>query len=136
MGTRSIQPITQPQLRKIYAEARQAGIGNDYLHDLVYTVTGKQSLKDLTMAEAATLIDALVKHNGGGERPGIMTDKQHWRLRDYQSKLGWTDAQLLGFVRKYAHVDFLNWLTIKDASKIIEGLKNIYGKKGAEQNVQ
>ena len=68
MGTRSIRPITQPQLRKIFAEARQAGIGNEYLHDMVYSVTDKESLKDLTMSEAAILINALVKHNGGGER--------------------------------------------------------------------
>lgn len=34
MGTKSTKPITQPQLRKIYAKAREAGLDNDYLHEL------------------------------------------------------------------------------------------------------
>lgn len=80
MGTKSTKPITQPQLRKIYAEAREAGLDNDYLHELIYSIHGKESLKDLHMWEAAMLIDALVKMNGGGEQSGMMTEKQEWLL--------------------------------------------------------
>jgi hypothetical protein len=130
LGTKSMKPITQPQLRKIYAEAREAGFSNDDLHDILYRVNGKESLKDLLMSEAALLIDALVKFNSGDDdRPGMMTDKQKWLLTDYQCKLGWTDAQMRGFIRKYAHVDFMQWLTKEGASKIIEAVKNIYTKQ-------
>lgn len=132
MGTKSTKPITQPQLRKIYAEAREAGLDNDYLHELVYSIYGKESLKDLEMWEAAMLIDALVKINGGGKRPGMMTEKQKWLLADYQSKLGWTDAQMRDFVKKYGHVDFIQWLTKEGASKMIEAINNIYTKHQKE----
>lgn len=138
MGTKSTKPITQPQLRKIYAEAREAGLDNDYLHELIYSIHGKESLKDLEMWEAATLIDALVKMNGGGEQPGMMTEKQKWLLADYQSKLSWTDAQMRGFIKKYGHVDFIQWLTKEGASKMIEAVKNVYLKQQKEgtRNVQ
>lgn len=132
MGTKSTKPITQPQLRKIYAEAREAGLDNDYLHELIYSIHGKKSLKDLEMWEAAMLIDALVKMNGGGERPDRMTEKQKWLLADYQSKLGWTDAQMRGFIKKYNHVDFVQWLTKEGASKMIEAVKTIYMKRQKE----
>ena len=78
------------------------------------------------------LIDALVKMNGGGEQSGMMTEKQEWLLTDYQRKLGWTDAQLRGFVKKYGHVDFIQWLTKEGASKMIEAVKNIYSKQQRE----
>lgn len=138
MGTTSTKPITQPQLRKIYAEAREAGLDNDYLHELIYSIHGKESLKDLQMCEAAMLIDALVKMNGGGAQSGMMTEKQEWLLTDYQGKLGWTDAQLRGFVKKYGHVDFIQWLTKEGASKMIEAVKNVYWKQQKEgtRNVQ
>lgn len=138
MGTTSTKPITQPQLRKIYAEAREAGLDNDYLHELIYSIHGKESLKDLQMCEAAMLIDELVKMNGGGEQSGMMTEKQAWLLTDYQRKLGWTNAQLRGFVKKYGHVDFIQWLTKEGASKMIEAVKNVYRKQQKEgtRNVQ
>lgn len=129
MGTKSTKPITQPQLRKIYAEAREAGLDNDYLHELIYNIHGKESLKDLRMWEAAMLIDALTKITDGGERPGMITEKQEWLLTDYQHKLGWTDVQMRSFVKKYGHVDFIKWLTKEGASKMIEAVKNIYLKQ-------
>lgn len=132
MGTRSTKPITQPQLRKIYAEAREAGLDNDYLHELIYRIHGKESLKDLQMWEAALLIDALIKMNGGGERPGMISERQKWLLTDYQRKLGWTDAQMRGFIKKYGHVDFIQWLTKEGASKMIEAVKNICIKQHKE----
>ena len=61
-----------------------------------------------------------------------MTEKQKWLLADYQSKLGWTDAQMRDFVKKYGHVDFIQWLTKEGASKMIEAVKNIYTKQQKE----
>lgn len=129
MGMRSTKSITQPQLRKIYVEARRAGIDDDYLHELIYNIHGKESLKELQMWEAAMLIDALVKMNGGGDRPGMITEKQEWLLKDYQQRLGWTDAQMRCFVKRCGHVEFIQWLTKERASKIIEAVKNIYMNK-------
>lgn len=138
MGTASTQPVTQAQLRKIYAEARDAGLDNDYLHELIRNIHGKESLKELEKWEAAMLIDALVKMNGGADRPGMITERQAWLLADYQIKLGWTDEQMRRFVKKYAHVEFVHWLTKQGASKIIEALKSIYAKQPKEEicNVQ
>ena len=36
------------------------------------------------------------------------------------------------FVKKYGHVDFIQWLTKEGASKMIEAVKNIYTKQQKE----
>lgn len=133
MGTTSTQPVTQAQLRKIYAEARDAGLDNDYLHELIRSIHGKESLKELEKWEAAMLIDALVEMNGGADRPGMITERQAWMLAEYQLKLGWTDERMRRFVKKYGHVEFVHWLTKQGASKIIEALKNIHAKQPKEE---
>ncbi len=79
------------------------------------------------------LIDALVQMRSGGDRPGMMTDKQAWLIRDYQRKLGWTDAQMRGFISKYGHVEFMQWLTKEGASKMIEAVKNVYIKQSKKE---
>lgn len=59
-----MQPITTSQMRKIYAAAREHGLDNDLLHIHLQTVTGKESLKELTMSEAIKLIDSLEGKKG------------------------------------------------------------------------
>ena len=48
------------QIRKIYAIGQALGIvnrgGEDALHDLVYGVTGKSSVKELSYSEACKVI--------------------------------------------------------------------------------
>lgn len=63
--------IATQQIRKIYAIGNALGIverGNaeDSLHDLVSSITGKDSLKALTYAEAQAVIRDLEKRQGVG----------------------------------------------------------------------
>ena len=57
------------QIRKIYAIGQALGIvnrgGEDALHDLVYGVTGKSSVKELSYSEACKVIGPLP----GGRAP-------------------------------------------------------------------
>jgi len=134
MGTTSTKLISQPQLRKIYVEARNAGVSDKFLHDVIYKMHGKESLKDLLMSEAAMLIDALIDDQSGPvNRPGMMTEKQGWLLSDYLEKLEWTDEQIQGFIKKYAHVDHFTWLSKEAASKLIEAVKNIYTRQAKKR---
>jgi len=130
LGTKSNKLMTQPQLRKIYAEARDAGISNEKLHEIVYNTSGKTSIKDLLISDAAILIDILVDFNSNNSTiKGMISDKQKWLIYDYRNKLGWNDVQLQGFIKKYAHIEHLNWLRKEDASKLIEAFKNIYSRE-------
>lgn len=61
------------QIRKIYAIGQALGIvnrgGEDALHDLVYGVTGKSSVKELSYSEACKVIGELEARQGHAAAP-------------------------------------------------------------------
>ncbi|MCM1304590.1 MAG: regulatory protein GemA [Lachnospiraceae bacterium] len=123
--------ITASQMRKIHVLARDQGLDNDLLHVHIQTLTGRDSLKKLSLGEAARVIDSL--EHGLSDR---MTWKQGCLMNQLLEELGWTDAQgkpdhkrLDGFCSKRFGVDSHRWLTRGDASKVIEGLKNMIREK-------
>lgn len=130
-GRGSKAAITAAQMRKIHVLARDYGMDNDLLHVHVQTVTGKDSLKKLSLGEAVRVIDSLEKRS-----VDQMTRRQKYLIDRLLQELGWTDEQgkpdykrLDGFCGKYCGVDSHKWLTRRDASNVIEGLKNM-AKKG------
>lgn len=128
--------ITASQMRKIHASARERGMDNDLLHIHVETLTGKDSLKELTIHEAVQVIDSL--EGKGTKEPGGMTWKQMSYIQALAKELGWVtevgkidDKRLNGFISKRFGVDHYRWLSRSTASKVIEGLKNML--KGQEE---
>ena len=99
------------QIRKIYAIGQALGIvnrgGEDALHDLVYGVTGKSSVKELSYSEACKVIGELEARQG---TPPPRPKKTNHRKR----KPGGVDA--------FADDPFA-WLDYKSCNKLIEALK-------------
>lgn len=127
----SAAAITASQMRKIHVLAREYGLDNDLLHVHIQTVTGKDSLKKLSLREAVRVIDSLEKRSSDR-----MTWKQKYFIDRLLAELGWTDGQgkpdyqrLDGFCSKRFGVDSHKWLTRVDASNVIEGLKNMIKKE-------
>lgn len=126
--------ITNGQIRKIYATANELGIDNDMLHTYVFNSTGSEHISTLTIKEANKVIDGLEVHRmekEGGPVKGMSSPKQQRFIEDLAVKLGWKDEpwRLKGFIRKYAKVEDAKWLTSKQASNIIEGLKKVLEKE-------
>lgn len=126
--------ISTGQIRKIYATASELGIDNDMLHTYVFNATGSEHISTLTVREAAKVIDGLEAHKiqkDGNVIKGRANDRQQKYILDLSKKLGWGNEpwRLKGFLRKYAGVEELSWLTPKQASNIIEGLKKILEKE-------
>lgn len=126
----SMTKITTAQCRKIHALARERGIDSDTLHAHVYSLTNKESLKNLSIAEAIKVIDSL---------SGTDTSRVTYRQKDFMFKLciklNWTDENgnadnktLRSFAKNQTGVPDINWLTKKQASKVIEAMKAIYEK--------
>ena len=124
---------TPAQLRRIYGLARERGLDDEMLHAYVCQLTGRESLKDLTMKEAARVIDALGP--SGGFTAGGITPRQWKYMLGLAKELGWTDREgnadtkkldefALRNYKKYA----VRWLTVREAGKMIEGLKAIMEK--------
>lgn len=151
-----MKAVQQFQIRKIYAIGHSLGIvnsgcGEDELHTLVGGVTGKESVKALTYAEASEVIVRLEELQGKhasprqtgkrsrkyNEKPGGVTSGQQkkiWALM-YQLKshdevtnnvaLG---ARLARIIKKELSVDVLArdpfvWMDFSQGNKLIEILK-------------
>ena len=117
--------ITTAQCRKIHALERERGIDSDMLHAHVYSLTKKESLKNLSITEAINVIDSL-----SGTDTGRITYRQKDFLLKLCIKLKWTDDKeqpnidiLNGFIKGQTGAPDINWLTKKQASKVIEAMK-------------
>lgn len=145
--------INAQQIRKIYSIGNALGIvergdENDNLHTLVAAITGKDSVKALTYAEAQAVIADLQQRQGAvplprhkpkthTERPGGATEGQQrkvWALmyelqkRDTAPSTASLGERLCGIIKKEMKVDagpqqpFI-WLDFKTCNKLIEVLK-------------
>ncbi len=138
--------------KKLYAMAANAGLvehGNkeDPFHQIVYNVTGKTSVKELTKREAKLVEAEIIRHTGdnvSGDRiknqeavPDMMSPAQQslaWRLmyqiRRYDVKVSnkSVGARLAGVVRKNLKISAsdtepLKWVNAENGNKLIETLK-------------
>ncbi len=134
--------ISAAQMRKIHALSRELGMDDDLLHEYVSMLTGKDSLKGLTVTEAIKVIDGMEGKKGyaNGDRA---TYRQNAFIRVLVLQLGWADAagepdkkRLDGFVKKQYGIDDSRWMTRKVASKVIEGLKELAARQGKGKKAQ
>lgn len=132
--------ITEKQLKMIWTLARQLGMGSELLHEMIYDVTRKNSLKKLTIPEAAGVIDGLIDDGAqvlrkrkkrmrvGPNVIELITGEQIRLIEYLVDQLGWDNPnQLTGFNRRVIKKERI--CTKKEASKIIEGLKAILSRK-------
>lgn len=124
---------TPAQLRRIYGLARERGLDDEMLHAYVSQLTGRESLKELTMKEAARVIGAL--DPAGGYTAGGITPRQKKYLLGLAKELGWVDndgnadmGKLDEFALRNYKKHAVKWLTISEAGKMIEGMKAIAEK--------
>lgn len=130
--------ITSDQIKKIYASAREIGMDNDLLHDMIQSMTQKTSIKELTKYEAMDVIDRMVgKKKAIKPVQGRASEEQLDKIRALERDLGWDSntKRLHAFIRKYAKTEQLHWLTFRQASNVIEALKKLVenGYKGVDK---
>ena len=148
-------------VRNLYAVASHAGLvehGNkeDPFHQIVYSVTGKISVKDLSereMKQVESEIKIRIGEKVSGKKvknqekiAGMMSPAQQslaWRLmyqiQRYDVKMSdkTVGARLAGIVRKTLKIsasdtDPLKWVTAENGNKLIETLKR-YVKSAEKQ---
>lgn len=136
-ATMPLEPATKQQVRMIYGTGKKLGLDNDLLHARCMAVTGKEHISQLTKAEAATLIDALL-----GKKSSPYQPKRDVRPLDRASqeqinlilglarKLGWLEGgskrRLNAFLRARWGVEQLDWLPPDVAVKVTEALKAMH----------
>lgn len=139
--TTSKTGLTKPKLiQLIHIAKSQLHLDEDTYRAMLTANTGKNSTKAMTLTELRTVFEHL-KTAGFKTTPSTATKKQAGKLRqadDEQSKLIrhlWLSLHALGevrdpresalanYVKRQTGVQFLQWLTIEQASTVIESLK-------------
>lgn len=147
---------TKEQIRRIYGMAAALGIKgsgkDDLLHEMVYGLTGKTSIKELTDKDVQSVMGELVhrmrfadvpraKKEAGDEEIGsygMATKEQQrlcwrycYRLKELDTKPNPTDVgdRMVGAIRKVCSTNIISkedpfrCVTQDDAAKLIEQLK-------------
>lgn len=134
--------ISAAQQRKIHVTAKELGMDDDLLHEYVSMLTGRESLKELTVADAVKVIDGLEGKKGyaNGDRASY---RQNAYIQILMKQLGWVDDEgepdkkrLDGFVKKQYGIDDSRWMTRKIACRVIEGLKALESRQRKQQRAQ
>lgn len=146
------------QRQCIFGYARQLGIDNDLLHERIYSITGKESIKLLSFSEAEEVIKSLKgycrpapestgKNNRWKQyafgfsyyRPGMASPSQLEFIRAMMLEMkkrspsdASLDDRLRGWLQKYGKIDDIGFLDIKKARNIIDGMKNYLKSLGWE----
>lgn len=123
----------KPELmRRLWAVAREYGVDKDMLHTLCKEELNEEHISMLSDRQARYLTLRVQGKDAVKPSPrGMITAEQKKYIRDLEIKLGWADnpARLAGFIKKYAKTTLLDWLTVRQASKVIEGLKALSERK-------
>lgn len=141
---------TAPQIRAIYALGSKLGINQnnreDNLHQLVYSMTGKESIKELTNYEAARVQSELSRIECMGEKqnkkpidipPGKMSEAQQkkawsliYKLQEIAPSSASPAERMRGAVKKIIDMDInpycdnpFRMVTVKQGIKLIDTLK-------------
>ena len=142
--------ITRAQMAKIWAAAKEMYLDRETL----YLLVPRGSMSTLSRAEASDLIERLCgpmpfqRRRSTADAPGPArsvrdhrtpapaTNEQRLYINSLFVKLGWhrQPNRIQGFLRKFAHVDFVEDLTSrKRAIAIIEALKAMNKRRRPRQ---
>ena len=132
---KTIPEISHEQRKKIFALSRQAGMSSEDLHSHMEEWTGVNSLSKgfCNIQQANKIIFALQKivnaptqsYIPTRKRKGTLTDKQFNAIRAIKRSLGWNDARVSGFAKHTVDNSDIEDLSVKEASKLITGLKRM-----------
>ncbi|GMT49477.1 MAG: hypothetical protein IEMM0008_1016 [bacterium] len=148
----SKEPVTKAQITKIWASSRELNLPKDHLYEMIFSLSEKESMRDLTKEEAHKVIEELVRlgassgkkkrykktRSSQGNIVAIMTPAQKSKILAQMYALGWTKQTLNDFAEKITtkklkvkRLSFIRWeaLSKEYASDLIEALKAILEKR-------
>lgn len=136
--------INAKQIKLIWVLAKQIGLDEDQVHDIIFQFTAKKSIKALSDLEINQLIEHFIRLGAQVKkrRPlsrnlpfnvvELVSQKQTRLVDILVDQLGWRDDpdRLKEFIRRVIKRDRI--VTKQDGMKVIEGLKGVLNKKRGE----
>lgn len=115
--------------------SKQLGMDSDDVHSLVLRETGKDSMRKCTDLQLEKVLKSLKLMTGMQEaRSGRATTAQLKYIASLEYQLGWdkNPERMRGFLKKNNYPATVKWLTVKQASNLIEGMKKVLERERAK----
>lgn len=113
------------KLAVIHIVKKELNLADEEYRDILKRVTGVPSAKSLDDAGFRKLMNFFVRSRYYRVNPQGLTIRQKLYVKYLAKEIGWDEAHLGNFIRKYYHESGLDRLTGKEAAKLIESLKAI-----------
>ena len=126
--------MDRKKLALIHIIKKELELSDAEYRNILYKAAGVRSARDLDEASFRKLMNYFVRSRHYRINQFGLTIRQKLYLESIAQKLGWTDDHLNNFIHKYYHKTVVDYLSKKEAIKVIESLKNIrqHKEKGAE----
>jgi hypothetical protein len=120
------------RLAAIHIIKRELELSDDAYRRILRKVAGVSTSKDLDDAGFHRLMRYLVRSRHYRVDPGGLSLRQKLYLDHLREACGWTQSHFDNFLHKYYHVETLEALSGRAASKVIESMKHIQARLARE----
>ncbi len=109
----------------IHIVKKELNLSDSAYRNILESTAGVRSAKDLDTIGFRRLMHYFVRSKHYRAERNAITFKQKMFIRHLQAEAGWNDYHFKNFLKKYYKKEYLDRFTKKEASKLIESLKNV-----------
>ena len=117
--------IDYKKLAVIHIVKKELGLSDQEYRDTLQKVTGVRSAKELDDKNFRKLMNYFARSKYYRASQDGLTIRQKLFIKNLQQQLSWHEAHFMNFLKKYYKKSTLEELSKKEASNVIESLKNI-----------
>ncbi|MEA4986995.1 MAG: phage protein GemA/Gp16 family protein [Anaerovorax sp.] len=131
----AVNMIDNKQKKAIWTAAKENGLEKEDIYSVIYNISKKEHMTELTYVEAAKVLDKINNRKYGNTgASGKISDNQMGMIKDLATSLGWNDVRINGFIKSRYKIEHIKWLSARQASSCIEALKSMIKRTGMEAN--
>lgn len=117
--------MDKKKLAVIHIVKKELDLSDSEYRDILEKTAGVRSAKDLDAKGFRKLMHYFVRSRHYRAGRDTITLRQKMFIKHLQVQAGWNDEHLTNFLKKYYKKEMLDTFTKKEASKVIESLKNV-----------
>lgn len=117
--------IDHKKLAVIHIVKKELGLSDNEYRDTLGKVTGVRSAKELDEQRFRKLMNYFARSKYYRAKQGGLTFRQKMYIKNLKEQLGWHELHFTNFLKKYYKKETLDSFSKKEASKLIESLKQV-----------
>ncbi len=117
--------LNHRKLAVIHIVKKELSLSDGEYRDTLEKVTGVRSAKDLDDRSFRKLMNYFARSRYYRINKDGLTFRQKMYIKNLKDQLDWNELHFKNFMKKYYKKTTIETLTKKEASKVIESLKNV-----------